>query len=213
MACDANHTATRRAEILSAAERIFDAHGYAATTMDAVAGAAGISKGSLYNYFSNKQDLFKQVFVEAVSGDEQQIERLTVERLPATRKLERLLDVWSSRLNHYKRIGRLVLEFWATAAREGRDGEFAGWFSEQNARWQARIEGIVTQGIEAGEFRAELDPSIAAALIHAMIDGITIQVITGSDLRTDEEFFAGLKRAILIALTAAPAATGSEEQP
>ena len=45
------------AEILDAAARIFAARGYAATTTNHVAEAAGISIGSLYQYFPNKDAL------------------------------------------------------------------------------------------------------------------------------------------------------------
>jgi AcrR family transcriptional regulator len=55
----------RRQSILAAAEKVFGDCGYAATTMEAVADKAGISKGSIYNYFKNKHDLFKSLFTGA----------------------------------------------------------------------------------------------------------------------------------------------------
>ena len=53
----AKHAAKRRSEIIIAASRVFDAKGYAATTMDAVAAEAKVAKGSLYNYFPSKEDM------------------------------------------------------------------------------------------------------------------------------------------------------------
>ncbi len=47
-----------RRYILERAMSEFARSGYAGTTMEAIADAAGVSKGTLYNYFSNKQDLF-----------------------------------------------------------------------------------------------------------------------------------------------------------
>ena len=48
----------KRTEILEAAELIFTSRGYAAARMDDIAEAAGVAKGTLYLYFSSKQELF-----------------------------------------------------------------------------------------------------------------------------------------------------------
>ena len=44
--------------ILAGAMQEFLAHGYAATSMDRVAKAAGVSKATVYSYFENKEELF-----------------------------------------------------------------------------------------------------------------------------------------------------------
>src|SRR6266508_678262 len=53
--------ADRPQEILDAALTVFVSKGFAATKLDDVAAAAGISKGLLYRYFDNKAELFKEV--------------------------------------------------------------------------------------------------------------------------------------------------------
>jgi AcrR family transcriptional regulator len=50
--------AERRECILRAAQQVFADRGFAQTTMDQVADAAELSKGTLYLYFKNKDDLF-----------------------------------------------------------------------------------------------------------------------------------------------------------
>lgn len=49
----------RTRDILDGALKVFSEQGFSGATMDAVAGAAGITKPTLYQYFSSKQDLFK----------------------------------------------------------------------------------------------------------------------------------------------------------
>ena len=51
----------RRARILEAAEHEFAARGYHSTSMDEIAAAAGISKPVLYDHFSSKLDLYRQL--------------------------------------------------------------------------------------------------------------------------------------------------------
>ncbi|MFM9889832.1 MAG: TetR/AcrR family transcriptional regulator [Rickettsiales bacterium] len=53
----------RRADILAAATRLFLQHGYAPTTMDAIASRARVTKQTVYAYFPNKNALFQQMIV------------------------------------------------------------------------------------------------------------------------------------------------------
>src|SRR5471030_357608 len=56
----------RPQELLAAALDLFVERGYAATRLDDVAAQAGVSKGTLYLYFTNKEELFKAVVRETV---------------------------------------------------------------------------------------------------------------------------------------------------
>lgn len=53
---------TTIAELVKAARRLFVAKGCAGTTLDEVAGAAGVTKGAVYHHFSGKRDLFRAVY-------------------------------------------------------------------------------------------------------------------------------------------------------
>ncbi len=199
----------RRREILAAALIVFDANGYAATTMDAVAAEAGISKGSIYNYFKSKQDLFFQLFSQVVSGAEAAAAEVLGQSKGARQKLEEFLDDCIGRVEQHRRLGRLVLEFWMTAAREQADGQLASWFKDMYSRWRNLIATTVTEGIASGEFSADADPDTTAALILSMLDGIKIQMILGyrTDI-DDEKFYAAMKRTVLSALVAQPVSQG-----
>ena len=56
----------RPAELLAAALDLFVEKGYAGTRLEDVAARAGVSKGTLYLYFANKDDLFKAVARENI---------------------------------------------------------------------------------------------------------------------------------------------------
>lgn len=58
----------RPAELLAAALNLFVDKGFAATRVDDVAKLAGVSKGTLFLYFPSKQELFKAVVREHISG-------------------------------------------------------------------------------------------------------------------------------------------------
>ena len=56
-----------RMEIMSAATRVFAEKGYFAATLDEVAQEAEFSKGSLYNYFSSKEDLLYNILKQILN--------------------------------------------------------------------------------------------------------------------------------------------------
>ena len=58
----------RRAEILRQATLLFARNGFAKTEINAIAEAAGCAKGTIYNYFSSKRDLFRQAVDMVMDG-------------------------------------------------------------------------------------------------------------------------------------------------
>ena len=66
------HKEQRRSKLLQAAEEVFIEHGYEKSTMKHVMDKAGVSRGGLYQYFDNKEDLFEALIeeqeMEAIDG-------------------------------------------------------------------------------------------------------------------------------------------------
>jgi len=59
----------KRRQVVEAAARLFMAQGYGATSMDAIARAAGVSKATLYAYFPGKDALFAAIVGEACARE------------------------------------------------------------------------------------------------------------------------------------------------
>ena len=58
----------RRAQVMAAARERFSKHGLAGTTMDGIAQAAGVAKGTVYLYYKSKEDIFRQVLEEDLTN-------------------------------------------------------------------------------------------------------------------------------------------------
>lgn len=204
------HHGNRRADILAAAGKAFDAHGYAGTTMDQIASQAGVAKGSLYNYFQSKQDLFLALFKESIASAQQQTDELIGEPIGSGEKLRRLLDVWYHDFEHFRAMGALVLEFWLAASREDPQGQMIQAMRGLHQDQCRRIEAIVNQGVQSGEFR-DMDPQWSSATVMALLNGLTLQSILGVGATVDEDFLEALKNG-LVASMAAGAPHGADAQ-
>jgi len=176
---------------------LFASQGYASTTIDEVAAAAGISKGSVYNYFKSKHDLFTQLFNQAVFKDEANVGALMAEPLGAGEKLCMILDYWHEGFGADLKIGRLTLEFWATAAHESQTGMLAENIHAAYDRWLAQIERIIRQGIDSGEMNPQIDPKTHATLFLGLIDGLMLHAILGIGSTVDDKFMASMKQSVL----------------
>ena len=180
---------------------VFGDCGYAATTMEAVAEKAGISKGSIYNYFQNKKDLFKSVFLRSVTELEAQSRHILESKKPAVQRIDDLIEFWFNRLSYHKHIGQLVLECWATAARQDEAGDLAVMPKDQFGVWRDQLSAVLRQGVEAGEF-GQVNPAVASSLMLAILNGVEVQLMLDVGLVVDVEFIEALKRAIVSALRA-----------
>ena len=202
----AEATNGKRQRIVQAAAKVFDEFGYADATVDNVAAEAGIAKGSVYNYFASKQDLYTAVFTESFVVEESDILDRFERAETATEKLTLLFDNWYQQYGHHKKIGRLVLECWASAARESQaldKGPMAALLQDIYQRWRPMMAGIIEKGQASGEFRPDLESVMAASVIMGTLDGLTLQGILGVGIEVNERFLARLKQGFLAVLGAA----------
>ena len=156
--------AERPGEIINAALECFVAKGFMATRLDEVAQRAGVSKGTLYLYFENKEALFKAV-----------VETLVVPEIDQTEQQIQAFDGSASEL-----ISQLVKQWWESVGESqlcglpkliiseaGNFPELASFYVEHViARVRRLIAQLISRGIAAGEFKP-CDPAYAARLLLA----------------------------------------------
>lgn len=125
---NANNTAWgdaegRRRDILSSAELILEEQGYAGLTMRAIAVGAGVSSGTVYQYFSGKEDVFAALMERRL--DELQRTLATVDRGLGIAGVLREIEPGVTEL--WRRFGRSAAQWEAKVLSGGRRGkEVAG---------------------------------------------------------------------------------------
>ncbi|GIH93962.1 TetR/AcrR family transcriptional regulator [Planobispora siamensis] len=74
----AERSSATSSRLLATAEEMFGRDGYAATSLAAVAAAAGMTKGAAYHHFPGKAGLFREVFVRRLRWAAAALERVAV---------------------------------------------------------------------------------------------------------------------------------------
>ncbi|HXC37903.1 MAG TPA: TetR/AcrR family transcriptional regulator [Burkholderiales bacterium] len=140
----------RPGELLDAALDLFVEKGFAATRAEEVAARAGVSKGTLFLYFPSKEDLFKAVVRENISGRFQEWNQ-EFERFDGNTPdmLRYCLKVWWERIGASRASG--IAKLIISEARNFPDLA-AFYHHEVIVPGQALIRKILQRGVDRGEF-------------------------------------------------------------
>ncbi len=175
-----NHTDARRwnrrkaarpQELVAAALELFVKRGYAATRLEDVAAAAGVSKGTVYLYFANKEELFKTVvrenLVPALVKGTDLVDRYEG---PTPELLRELLRGWWGLIGATPVAGLTKL----IMAEAGNFPDIAAFYHEEvMAPGDVLFARVLARGVARGEFRAmPANPAttlICAPLVFLML--------------------------------------------
>lgn len=157
--------ATKAGQVVQAARRLFMERGYGATSMEAVAREAGVSKATLYAYFAGKAELFSAIVATECRRFVPTVDESEVDRLPVQDAL--------------MRIGRRFLDllisppalaaYRVVVAETPRFPELGRAFYDAGpANTLSALAGYLERATARGEL-AVADPYTGAALLVGMI--------------------------------------------
>jgi AcrR family transcriptional regulator len=156
----------RPQELLAAALDLFVERGYAATRLDDVAARAGVSKGTLYLYFENKEELFKAVVRENMLPLIGDAEQAVNSFEGASSDLFRyVVTNWMENIGNTKLSGitKLIM------AESGNFPEVANFYYEEViSRNRRMLVRMLEKGMARGEFR-QIDTAQAMNIVVAPI--------------------------------------------
>jgi TetR/AcrR family fatty acid metabolism transcriptional regulator len=164
----------KRREILQAAMRVFARDGYHRAKMEAVAEEAGIGKGTVYEYFKSKTDLFlvlhdhmlaelKDFYTKELEGIQQ----------PAA-MLKRFISVAFETFRLWEPFFLVFFDFWAEGGRGAQQTLLQTRLREAYAVARADVAAIIAAGVQDGSFRCDNPPLVAASIL-ATLDGLVLQ--------------------------------------
>ncbi len=141
----------RPSELLEAALHLFVEKGFTATRLEDVAARAGVSKGTLYLYYENKDALFKAVIQEGIIPVIAENEAIAAKHSGCSFELlELLLQNWWTKIGQtaFAGIPKLIVA-------EARNFPELARFYYENviSRGRALVASALRRGMDSGEFR------------------------------------------------------------
>jgi AcrR family transcriptional regulator len=180
----------RPRQILEAALATFGEHGLACSRLDDIATRAGLSKGTIYLYFPNKEELFREVVRQTVIAQIECAERELADAaaLTATETLVQFIrSYWD-----FLRSPTFAALFRLVHAELGNFPDLARFYSvEVIERTLRLLATLLERGMANGEFR-RMDPAVAARMIgpllvmHAMWSNHK-DIFTSTANKTDQQ--------------------------
>ena len=159
-------TTKKRESILSGAAQAFTEMGYDQASMDRIAEIAGVSKRTVYNHFSTKENLFQEVIAWFL-GEQRELKRIDYD--PAIAMEEQLKAFANAELFLINSPSRLGLSRVLTSVFI-RDIDYARKTTAKYASPHEPLIKWLTAAREDDKLRID-DPILAARVFYAMIEG------------------------------------------
>ena len=151
--------------LLDVAARVFTERGYDGTSMEDLSRASGLSKSSLYHHVASKEQLLRRALERAVDPLFAIIDEPGAADGRAVDRLEHVIDravhVLADRLPYVT----LLLHVHGNTETER-------WALERRRAFDKVIAKLVSDAVDDGDLRADVDPSTTARLLLGMVNSL-----------------------------------------
>jgi len=159
----------KRTKILEAALHLFSRNGYHRTRMREIAEHAGVGKGTIYEYFESKEDLFTSLITYLFKTMDEYVLQKIKPDMDASSKIKALITGYLELLENMPEEAIMVVtEFWS----EGIRGHIKFDFRDMYRKYLKIIQEILEEGIKNEEFKGTVNTENLSRSLLAFMDGI-----------------------------------------
>ena len=166
----------KRDLIIESAALVFAEKGFNNSTIAEIALKAGVGKGTVYEYFRSKRELFCAVFRLYMNFMEKFADHKTHDsNMPVAQRLmvmsDSIMRYWSGRMELYT----LTMEFWAASASSEAKENFKAIFKDAYRQFRMILEELIREGIVRGEFNEHMNVPAVSASLAGTLDALLLQ--------------------------------------
>ena len=166
----------KRTDIACACKDILLEYGIKNLTISHIAKTANIGKGTVYEYFKNKEEIVFEIMTTFIAEHEKKLSEIVSENIGIKEKLFHFLYLGFQDENSRKQLA-LYREFLAISMTSGTD-EMIDFNIQCRNRFSNILKKIVKDGIEKGELPLEIENFISAILAFEL--GLIVEVHTAA---------------------------------
>jgi TetR/AcrR family fatty acid metabolism transcriptional regulator len=162
----------KRSRLVQAAIPIFAKYTFRDAKMNDVAISADVGKGTLYEYFDSKDELFLEIFKMWFAILEAQIQDVMSAVKDPSEQIVIFYDQYFATIEKYSDTYYIYFDFWTELVRNPKISSQEIKDVYQSLR--ALMAGILEDGVNIGAFR-KMDPQVKSIQLLSMIDGLLLQ--------------------------------------
>jgi TetR/AcrR family transcriptional regulator, cholesterol catabolism regulator len=156
-------TAERRHQIIESAAALFDARGYASTSMEDVALSVSVAKPTLYHYFRSKEEILQSIHEEFIQLlIDKYLSRVSSGIEPGELVLGAMKDIFSLMVTHRGYV-RVFFEHHRELPAEARR-----YIAAQRDSYEALVESAIGAGKARGIFAVDADTKLVTLAVFGM---------------------------------------------
>ena len=191
----------RHARILHAAEELFATHGFAKTTVDEIAAAAGVSKGLVYDHYVSKEALLGAIWEKLVEDWTAAVRDIKYDESAIADSIGEMVRSSLEYVRANPLLRRIIALDPGALIPGGRDGQI-----EFGRRYREGLEPVLAHGVRRGQLRRDLDVAHTAEVIWLLHFTLTRELFVGPHRvsRADSEELLRSAVALVVAGLRAP---------
>ena len=163
-------TAFRTREILAAARRVMEQNGLEAVTMEEIAAAAGVAKGTIYLYFQGKEDLIQALMSQAGENLLRDLEDILGTTASPPEKLAQAVTMLLGYLERERALFPVYARDLQRGDRPVRQGG-RHHIRDLEEKFVALMTRLFSEGIAAGQF-TPADPRLLTFLLRGLLRAV-----------------------------------------
>jgi len=169
-------TGDKRTRLVKAACAVFAEKGYASTRVAEIAERAGVGKGTVYEYFSSKEELLFAVFESINANISSRMNDALASGDTAEEQLHNLLRLGAEVISEQVDLQPVILDFWAASRGKDFEETYRRAVVASYTFFRNLVSDFIREGQNRGEFKASVDAEALAAVVVATVDGLGIQL-------------------------------------
>lgn len=159
----------RRNDIVDAAEKLFFANGYENVKMNDIALEAEMARGTLYQYFKNKEDIYAAIALRAAEMIQERFQELLTQDLTG---IEKIIWVCNFYYDFYKEYPGYYEAYYHSGMFEIEGSETLKKMQKIRKISFQNAVNAVKDGIKDGSLREGIDPVVATLYMLATANNI-----------------------------------------
>ena len=166
----------KRSNIACSCKEILLEHGIKNLTISQIAKTAGVGKGTIYEYFENKEDIVFEIITMFISEHEKKLYELTDQNINTKDKLFHFFNMLDEDENCDQQLN-IYREFLAISITNGTQ-EMVDFNIKRRGKFTDILGQIMKEGVMKGEIHTEAQDMVSALLTFKL--GLVIETHTAA---------------------------------